>query len=575
MTKFLPILLISLSLFLLLTIPNLLSQNLIGDESVYILEGDRYTHEPNSYYNNSGSPHLLKMLSGMVIYALPLNRDYNPYFQNQFTNVYNSADFTYVQNSQYAQQIITLTRIPHLVLAVILAISIYLFTKKQFGQQAAIIALILFTTNSNILANAPTSNLDIGTATLIFLTSISFFYFLKHSPVELTTKSKSKCTKLQFFQQKYLTPQLVMTGILLGLAQVTKISAILIYPIFIIYFLYIRYTQKNSHSFRHLFLIFTISFITIWSTYGFSLGPILLSTDNPFALNYYVISKLPFISSYSSQITDLLKLPIYPAGAFFNNFNFQLTHQYLGHTTFLNGQFFSHSAWYFIPIIFLIKNPLTLSALIALSIFSLIKYSKKQINSQIFLLIPIILFVVWSLRSSLQLGLRYIMPMFPFLFIWIATNIATFLDQNKKSKITKIIIYSVITLYSVSNIAYFPNFFAYRNELSRLQNPIEQITDSDYDWGQNIYLLSEFQKANKIYPLYLKSFSGANLSYYNIDSKQDAVEAFSQKNPGYYAFSHSAMVSLKQNNQEIYQYLSVHQPDFVVGQNIYIYKLPK
>ena len=114
--------------FLAQTMPNLVKQNLIGDEPVYIVEGDRYIHQPYSFYHNSGSPMLLKVLTAIPYSVLTLNRNYEPYYKAVFTNVYTVSEFVYVQNRSLARLIIILARLPHEILALVLGIAIFIFT---------------------------------------------------------------------------------------------------------------------------------------------------------------------------------------------------------------------------------------------------------------------------------------------------------------------------------------------------------------------------------------------------------------------------------------------------------------
>jgi len=555
-------LLLFLLFFSLITLPNLIKQNVIGDEPVYILEGDFYTHNFGKFYNNSGSPHLLKTISGLMIYSLPLNRDYSAYFKNTNTDVSSSPNFIYKQNPQFAKQLIILTRIPQFILSLLLGVAIYIFTFKNFSKNAAYIVLILYATNSTILSNAPTSNLDIGTAAFMFASVVCFYYFLK--------SKKPHSLKL-----------LLLTGILLGLSQATKISAVLLYPIFAMYF-FVGKTEKTDYkekTLKQLLAVFAISFLTLWAVYLFNIGPIIQPQDKSIGIET-IYSNIPFLSSYSKNITDFLRMPIFPLGAYLNNFTYQSSHGYYGHTMYLNGQFTDHASIYHLPILFFIKNSLTLFALIALSLYTTIRISKKQLQQQYLLIISIVIIFLWAITSPIQLGVRYLIPVFPFLFIWIGVNISNWIDARKLSKnknnisrFNKLLIIATITLYAISNILYFPNFFAYRGESSHFTNPLEQITDSDYDWGQNIYLLSEFQKSNYLYPLFFKSDSGANLEYYKIKKSGDPVENLNLKKPGYYAFSHTSLVSLKKQNPTVYSYFAFRQPDYTIGENIYIYRL--
>ncbi len=523
--------------FSLLTIPNLLSQNLIGDESVYILEGDRYLHTPYSFYNNSGSPHLLKTITGIFLIPLPLDRQYDSYFTKTNTDVYTSANFTYDQNRQYAQQMIILSRIPHFILGLALGFALYIFTKKVASPTAGAIALVLYTFHPLFLSHAATSNLDLGTTAFAFFTLVSLYFYLQKS-----------------HHSKKL---LILTGVLLGLAQMTKISGILLYPTFILYLLF----TKNLSKWKQLAAIFGISIFTIWAGYAFQIGPIILPTDDPAGLES-LYGWLPF----KQQITDLLKSPIFPAGAWINNFTYQFTHSFYGHTVYLNGEFTDKGMKHYIPTLLLYKNSIIFLALTLVAFALTIKNKLYQKNHIKLMLLWTILILLWSTFGKLQLGTRYAMPFYPTLFVLIGITTASLWTQQ-----TKKILVATLALYALSTLSIYPSFFTYTNELIRTQNPVNLISDSDYDWGQSVYKLGEYQKQHNLYPLYFKQFGGANLEFYKIQNTNSPEQSFAQKNPGYYAFSHSSLVGLKRDNPELFAYIASRTPQHIIDRSIYVY----
>ena len=91
---------------------------------------------------------------------------------------------------------------------------------------------------------------------------------------------------------------------------------------------------------------------------------------------------------------------------------------------FLAGNISADGWWYYFPIAFLIKTP---SALILLFIVGLVVYVKRrrelQVANELFVLMPVSIYLGVAMTSGINLGLRHILPIYPFVLL-IATAAA-------------------------------------------------------------------------------------------------------------------------------------------------------
>lgn len=545
-------------IFISFTVKNLVFQNLIGDEAVYIVEGDRYIHEPYSFYRNSGSPSLLKIITAIPYAFIPLDRDYSPYYNQVFTNVYTVSNFIYTQNESYAEYIIVLARIPHLLLSLLLGYSIFLFSKRLLSLKVALIALAFYAFHATFLAHASTSNLDIGVTAFTFWALCSIYYYL-HTPkdqfLHINRKAKLNSTQL-----------LVITAILLGASQATKISAILLYPFLLFWF----FTTKTDKKLRDIGIIICLSLLTLWAIYLFQIGPILTADDTPAGIES-IYGSIPVIKNYKTDITKLLYLPIYPLGAYLNNFTYQFSHSFFGHTNFINGVFTNQRIWYYIPLVLTIKNSIIFIISCIAGIVALI-WSKSHRTVCLFLSLWILFILIWSMQSKIQLGMRYVLPMFPMLFILAANGLAW--SASKLSfKNRNIIIVTALIIYILSTLRVGTNYFTYIGELYYGRNPVDLVFDSDYDWGQSVYALGDAQISNNMYPLYFMPYIGGDLKHEQIKNETDPVTAFYNKYNGYYAFSHSSFVNMKHKHPEIFSFFYSKRPTDIINRTIYVYEI--
>ena len=200
-----------------------------------------------------------------------------------------------------------------------------------------------------------------------------------------------------------------------------------------------------------------------------------------------------------------------------------------GNTMFFLGEISTQGWPYYFPIVFLLKEPLPLHILIAFSFFYLILKVKriwektgfstiKKMLSLHFDLLAIVVFVViyWlvSLNSKLNLGVRHLLPSFPFLYIIVSFAIVKMLKEPYLK--FKIFFLSFLLLWqAVSLIKIYPYFLSYFNELiGGPKNGYLYTTDSNLDWGQDLKRLAQWLEKKKINKIYIDYFGGGDLDFY-------------------------------------------------------------
>ena len=82
---------------------------------------------------------------------------------------------------------------------------------------------------------------------------------------------------------------------------------------------------------------------------------------------------------------------------------------------FLLGINYDTGRWFYFPLAFLIKATLGFLALLAISPFLRPLWRKRR--EVIFLLVPAALYFGVSLLSTMNIGIRHILPVFPFLIV--------------------------------------------------------------------------------------------------------------------------------------------------------------
>ncbi len=122
---------------------------------------------------------------------------------------------------------------------------------------------------------------------------------------------------------------------------------------------------------------------------------------------------------------------------------------------------------------------------------------------RLILLLPTAMLIVMASTSGMQLGVRYILPVLPLLFLWIGEIAADWewphLDRRQ------IVVLALLLLCDPWRVH--PQYLAYFNELAGgVEGGRAHLLDSNLDWGQDLHELSQFLHEHPIPSLTLAYF---------------------------------------------------------------------
>src|SRR4030042_1127520 len=199
---------------------------------------DEFSHFPSGIYNlltldwrmDHESPPLIKCLPAITSIITQPKIDIK-LFEAEPNPWSLGYHFMYNNQSNY-QDIFRYGRCVVILIGCWLGWLIYRFGTQLYGQVGGLLALFLYVFNPNIIAHSSLTTIDIGASCFIF---ISIYYYWK------------------FLKKKDL-PAAILSGVFLGFAQLSKFTALLLYPIFIIIIVIIavkRVFLKNLNSSNH------------------------------------------------------------------------------------------------------------------------------------------------------------------------------------------------------------------------------------------------------------------------------------------------------------------------------------
>ncbi len=464
-----------------------------------------------------------------------------------------------------------------MLLALIFGYFIYRWARELFGTKAGLFALVLFVFNANIIAHSRFVTTDLGISLALFLAMYSLYRYLQ------------KPTKIN----------LLIAGLGFGLTLITKFSAAILGPAFVIVFILmlIKKGRKDENTFfsrindkklSKRFLSGFVSFVAI-GLIGIAAMWIFYI---PHTINMsetvqkgLITESLPGNAGISKQAKNIL-MPLSehaitkPLGQWLLGFFMVTSHVEGGHDAFLLGKVSNQGWWYYYPVTFALKTAIPIFIFLLLIIVFWKKLPKKDWFTEIYIwIIPVVLMIM-GMQGKINLGIRYMLPLYAFIFLFISrlACLVDFKALRKKITLLPMIIILLTIWYITEAIMIYPHYLAYYNEfIGGYKNGYKYLTDSNTDWGQDIKRLNEWTEKNNINKIKVDVFPGAFPAKYYLGDKAIEWHVQNGKPTGYFAvsatFYQNSKLKKEANGGMDYSWLDNIKPIENIGGSILIYKL--
>jgi hypothetical protein len=455
---------------------------LLNVASLFLPLRESLTYDENYYYRSgvdilSGKPSESKLPVANVMPASALN----PLFSKAIRE---AIPDQIISKSAKKSNAIFLGKLATIFVSLVLAIYLFCWARQLYGINAGFLALSLYILDPNIIAFSRIVNQDLFGACSIFIATYYFWNFLKFGGRQ----------------------NAVLSMILFGVAQITRYTAVYLLPIYFLLTLgFYRATIFNLIKTRNFKLI--LSGIKQFCTYVILLlltALIIINIGFSFEKTFTKLGDYKFESrtftSLQSKSPLLRSLPVPVPYAYLRGLDLGKYKQETGAGSgrpYLMGLLGSPKKGFkrYYIMAFLYKVPIATQLILFMAVISLIRY-RHQIKfwqNEAFLIIPTLVFFMAFSLTGAQLGIRYILMIFPLLFV-LSSRVAIGWEASKTRY--RIWVTSLLAYLLISNLSYFPHYISYFNELlvdRKMGYTI--LADSNLDWGQNEnYLKSYLQK---------------------------------------------------------------------------------
>ena len=363
------------------------------------------------------------------------------------------------------------------IFAFVLGLLMVLAAREMFGDAAALLALTLFVFDPLILAHGPLLGTDMGATCCIFGAIYAFYRYVKR-PALL---------------------RLSVCCLATGMAFAAKHSAILIFPmLFMLAAFELLIAPKpgdqpaRAHGIKRRALRMAVAYaaivvsaiVILWAFYGF---------------RYAARPDGKQIVPPTAVYLKALHHPIEASAIGFAELHHLLPESYLygftdvtilardGRPMFLFGEMYPEGKWFYFPSAFLIKTTIGFLLLLALVPFARTLWKKEHRREVVFLILPVVIFFGSAMTAKVDIGIRHILPIMPFLIVLVAGAAVSLAHQSRKWAWAVAVF---VVLDVASSLHAFPNYLPYSNEaFGGPFRTYKVLADSNIGWGGGLKAL--------------------------------------------------------------------------------------
>jgi 4-amino-4-deoxy-L-arabinose transferase-like glycosyltransferase len=430
-----------------------------SDEAVHLAAGYSYVTRWD-FRLNPEHPPLMKELAALPLLPLGLDFPQGPLWEA--AEEWNIGRIFLHENRVPNDTLLFLARLPNLVLSMVLGAAMFLWGRRLVGAAGALLGLALYVFDPNVVAHSSLVTTDLGVTLFIFLAVIAFHAWLERPSPR----------------------RLIGLGLAVGCAFASKYTALWLPP------------------------MLTALALPV-------LAPRV--ADGPGALGGSRLRRLRTLLGAAGIVIGVAAVVVMLSYGFVGidwwreGLRRTLLHSEKGHRAYLMGGISETGWWYYFPVAFLVKTPPGTLLLLAAAAAAAALGRRLRARDEAFLLVPIGVTLVIVAFWKVNIGLRHLLPIYPFLFL-AAGRLADAGRRMRKGVLALCLLGAGWNVVEAIRIA--PYHLAYFNPFAG--GPLEGdrwLLDSNYDWGQAHKALRRYM-AEKGVPMIYCAYTGNSDPWY-------------------------------------------------------------
>src|SRR5262249_33728127 len=234
---------------------------------------------------------------------------------------------------------------------------------------------------------------------------------------------------------------------------------------------------------------------------------------------------------------------------------------------YLLGQSRLWGFWYYFPVAYLMKTPIPMLLLLPLAFWHWWRHRAGWFADAFVLLPGLAYFALIALMAP-DIGVRYLLPSFPFWFIFASRAPPLF----TKSRVAAVVGIALALWYVSTPVRFFPDYLSYFNELvGGPRHGIQYLDDSNVEWGHQLKRIKRYLDEHPDDRAKLLYFTTGRPEYYGIKAPRMSEADIVRPAPGVYIIGANDLVRAKQTYG--IDWLRRYPLKDAIGYSVFVFKV--
>ena len=409
-----------------------------ADEAVHLYGGYRAL-KCGDYTFGREHPPLAKLLAAapLLVNDPPVNCARNP-LGTGIDEEADAARWLYAQPNWW--RLLMEARVAASLASVVLCLGVWLAALRMFGRAVAVVATATLAFEPNILAHGALTLNNVLLSALFLLTVFGFYLWTERRTV----------------------PLLIGTGVLLGLALLTKHSAALLVPALILLAAMEPWLERRGakeaaerawRNGKAVAAMGVVAAITIWCGYGLHYAGGSRGMED----------KLSTMISADVQVLKVVCAShLLPEDYLDGLMEVRGLVDISGDGSYFLGRSYAQAPWFWFPVTMTVKFTLGFLAMLAMGAAGVMAMGGERRKERLFLLLPAALFLAASMRVGRPvLGIWHVFPLIPLLLILASAGCVWLARRHRWAGG---VLVCLLALHAVSSLGAYPDYLSYANE---------------------------------------------------------------------------------------------------------------
>ena len=317
--------------------------------------------------------------------------------------------------------------------------------------------------------------------------------------------------------------RLVLVGIATGLAFATKHTGFLAAPSLVALALVEWWRTRRGaagerlsfgRAFAALVVTAVFSLTILWGFYGFRYAARPAGLElNPPAAEYMKGLSRP---NELKLLQTISHYKLLPESYLYGLADVRMISDF--YASYLLGTPYPHGVWFYFPVAMVIKSTVAFLALMLVAGWAIVS-GKLRGREVWFLTIPPVLYLVVAMSAHMNIGMRHVLPMYPFLTVLQAGAV---MALGRKSRAWLAVGLMLLGMQIVTSLRAYPDYIPYANELwGGPKETWHLLSDSNSDWAQQLKATSKYLQQRGVKDCWFVYFANGVVpyQYYGIPCK--------------------------------------------------------